>query len=70
VEQAELRYPEAAWVSSPGTVRSPVGESWDDLGARVLPAVDAICSGRRGRASRSAGGDVLGPDKSKLAPLR
>lgn len=49
-EQAERRYPEAfrAWVSSPGTVRFPGGESWDDLRARVLPAVEAICTRQKG----------------------
>jgi broad specificity phosphatase PhoE len=50
-EQAELHHPEAfrAWVSSPGTVRFPGGESWDDLRARVLPAVEAICTREEGR---------------------
>ena len=50
-EQAELHHPEAfrAWVSSPGTVRFPGGESWDDLRARVLPAVEAICASEEGR---------------------
>lgn len=50
-EQAERRHPEAfrAWVSSPGTVRFPGGESWGDLRARVLPAVEAICACKEGR---------------------
>ncbi len=50
-EQAEQRHPEAfaVWVASPGSVRFPGGESWDDLRARVLPAIEAICAREEGR---------------------
>ena len=31
-----------AFLETPGTIRAPGGESWDDLARRVLPAIDRL----------------------------
>lgn len=40
----------AAYWSDPGSVRAPGGESWDDMRARVDPAIDRLVAAHRGGA--------------------